>query len=186
MANILDLSQFFVSKLGKVDEHRLHKLCYFAQGWSLAWTSKPITDAKFQAWKYGPVALDVRRSIDRTNDVTSVQGGDPTRLTDNEVKIAESVCEFYSPLSFNELTALSHGEAWEKARGPLPADAQCDTVLDELDLLKEFSRYAVNKQVPMPTLPILSRKESSLEDLLAAGERVEARWHEVFSLLAYR
>lgn len=186
MAYIRDLSQFFINTLGAIDEYKLHKLCFFAQGWSLAWTTQPITDAKFQAWKYGPVALDVRSAIEHATLVTTIEQGDATRLTDNEVKIAQSISEFYCPLSFDELTNLSHGEAWQKARGSLPADARCDNVLDELDILKEFSRYAVNGDVPMPAVPPLTRTVSSLEDLLAAGDDVEKRWHETFSLLAYR
>lgn len=189
MANIRDLSQFFINTLGAIDEHKLHKLCYFAQGWSLAWTSHPITDADFQAGKYGPVSLDVRTSIDRTSPdrtmaATLICDGDATQLTDTEVKIAKSIAEFYGQLSFTELTALSHGAAWRKARGTLPDNAKCDHILDKKEILKEFVA-AQSKGHARPVMPNLE-KQVSFDDLLAACDDVERRWHEAFSLLAYR
>ena len=56
MADIRDIGQYIVELYdGIVDKHRLAKLCYFTQGWHLAWTGSPITESPFQAWKYGPV-----------------------------------------------------------------------------------------------------------------------------------
>lgn len=41
MATILDVGQYITELLPSVDKMKLYKLCYFSQGWHLAWTGKP-------------------------------------------------------------------------------------------------------------------------------------------------
>jgi uncharacterized phage-associated protein len=41
--------------LGSVTPMKLQKLVYFAHGWHLALTDKPLVSESVQAWKYGPV-----------------------------------------------------------------------------------------------------------------------------------
>ena len=44
----------------KMDEMKLHKLLYFTQRECVAQTDKPMFDATFYAWMYGPVLPDIR------------------------------------------------------------------------------------------------------------------------------
>lgn len=36
-----------------------HKLLYYAQAWSLAWTGRPLFEDRIEAWINGPVVSDV-------------------------------------------------------------------------------------------------------------------------------
>ena len=37
------------------DKMKLHKLLYYVQGWSQAWTGRPLFQDAPEAWTYGPV-----------------------------------------------------------------------------------------------------------------------------------
>ena len=43
----------------KMDEIKLQKLLYFTQREAIIRTGKPMFDAEFRAWKYGPVVIEV-------------------------------------------------------------------------------------------------------------------------------
>ena len=44
----------------QIDEMKLHKLLYFAQRESLIQLDQPLFAESFQAWKYGPVLVQIR------------------------------------------------------------------------------------------------------------------------------
>ncbi|MER0092028.1 hypothetical protein [Corynebacterium sp. KPL2838] len=41
MADIFDVGQYITERIPNVDKLKLYKLCYFSQGWHLAWTGQP-------------------------------------------------------------------------------------------------------------------------------------------------
>ena len=43
-----------------IDEMKLHKLLYLSQRESIIVTGEPMFSAPFEAWKYGPVVVEVR------------------------------------------------------------------------------------------------------------------------------
>lgn len=45
----------------RIDEMKLHKLLYFTQRECLVQLGEPMFGAKFKAWKYGPVILEIRQ-----------------------------------------------------------------------------------------------------------------------------
>ena len=53
MAEIFDVGQYITERIPNVDKLKLHKLCFFSQGWHLAWTGQPLFQAEFQAWQHG-------------------------------------------------------------------------------------------------------------------------------------
>lgn len=44
----------------RIDEMKLHKLLYFVQRETLIQTDEPLFSTPFQAWKYGPVLVQIR------------------------------------------------------------------------------------------------------------------------------
>jgi uncharacterized phage-associated protein len=44
---------------------KLQKLIYYAHGWHLALTNRPLLDRPVEAWQYGPVLPDVYRAFER-------------------------------------------------------------------------------------------------------------------------
>ena len=105
MANVYDVGQYITELVPNVDTMKLYKLCYFSQGWKLAWTGCPLFQEPLQAWANGPIPIALR---DR-----SKPGGDSTSLTTTELRTIESVVDFYGDKDFAELSKLSRGKAWK-------------------------------------------------------------------------
>ena len=58
---------------------KLYKLCYFSQGWHLAWTGKPLFSDEFEGWRHGPVSQKLRHhteEVAKGYTVAEVPGGE--------------------------------------------------------------------------------------------------------------
>lgn len=122
-----------------LDPMKLQKLIYFAHGWYLALTGKPLIEEHPEAWDYGPVIPSIyhefkkfgRNPITKRASVLSF----PTRslkdilgarfLTpdvekgDSETqKFLERIWEVYGQLTAIQLSNMTHDTngAWHKAR----------------------------------------------------------------------
>lgn len=188
MADIRDIGQYIVELYdGIVDKHRLAKLCYFTQGWHLAWTGSPITESPFQAWKYGPVPTKLGPAsieIENSFNVKKISRGDASRLTEYERAVIEEIIDFYGNKSFNELTELSHGRAWQEARRGLPSDERSNEEITLDSMLKEFS-ILIHETDNIPQAPDYV-EAFDFNAALISAEQVEADWKETFHLLATR
>jgi len=52
------VANFFLRKKS-LTQMKLHKLLYYAQGWHLGRTGKPLLDETLGAWTYGPVVSSI-------------------------------------------------------------------------------------------------------------------------------
>ena len=57
----------------QIDEMKLHKLLYFAQRESIIQLDQPLFADSFQAWKYGPVLVQIRISTVNHSDKKFIQ-----------------------------------------------------------------------------------------------------------------
>lgn len=61
-----DIADFYIQLANGIDDTidnlKLNKLLYYAQGWSLARGGDPIFSDEVEAWDYGPVIPDVYRT----------------------------------------------------------------------------------------------------------------------------
>src|SRR5574344_417987 len=77
----------------QIDEMKLHKLLYFAQRESIIQLDQPLFADSFQAWKYGPVLVQIR-SLYKQGKLTE-------RLTSEEIAtyqtVFDKVFEQYAP-----------------------------------------------------------------------------------------
>ncbi len=46
-----------------INSIKLQRLLYFAQGWFLAMYERPLFDEKIEAFRYGPVCIDIREQF---------------------------------------------------------------------------------------------------------------------------
>lgn len=97
----------------KIDEMKLHKLLYLAQRESMILFDKPLTDASFEAWKFGPVEVKIRKLFHEGSLLLS--------LSDDELKpylpAIDHVFAEYASKSSWSLSSLTHGEySWSQAR----------------------------------------------------------------------
>ncbi|MDO5031295.1 Panacea domain-containing protein [Corynebacterium sp.] len=185
MAKILDVAQFITESTPNVDKMRLYKLCFFAQGWHLAWAGSPLVTESFEAWRKGPVPPTVRNATEGTArgwSIPFVPGGDSAELTTFEKEVIESVVEFYAAKTSTELSRLSHGQAWSLARQGLPEAARGNEEISVLALREEFTSYLKSSNsLPTPPAPACV---FSFEDAIAAAALVEEDWSETFNILA--
>ncbi|HEY3991122.1 MAG TPA: type II toxin-antitoxin system antitoxin SocA domain-containing protein [Acidobacteriaceae bacterium] len=137
-----------------IDPMKVQKLIYYAHGWYLALTGRPLLDRSVEAWQYGPVLPDVYRAfqdfgaepITEPARYATVDGNKlvlrryklPAR--DPEVDYADRVLrrilEQYGGYSAIELSMMTHApgtpwaEAWSENPGkryiPIP-DAEIET-----------------------------------------------------------
>lgn len=110
-ANVDDVAAYIIEREGRISTMKLQKLCYFAQGWSLAWSGNPLFDSPIQAWKYGPVVPHLYFQHRREPSVDMWEPGDPTALTDYEKTVIETIISHYDADSGFELGELSHTHA---------------------------------------------------------------------------
>ena len=109
----------------------LLKLVYFAHGWHLGRTGRPLINRPVEAWKYGPVIPEVYDAF-RPEAVrgyiveklaTSRRGQlFKAELDEQERKVLDDVYDVYAPLSGGALSDMTHqeGAPWSqvKSRGP--------------------------------------------------------------------
>ena len=118
----------------QIDEMKLHKLLYFAQRESLIQLDRPLFAESFQAWKYGPVLVQIR-SLYKQGKLTE-------RLTSEEIApyqtVFDKVFEQYAPKDAWSLSSITHGEiSWQKARVGIPAGENSDTLIALDDIRKD-------------------------------------------------
>ena len=76
-------------------------------------SGRPLFDGDFEAWKYGPVLIEVRSEYMTGNMFAGMYDA----LTEVEVKLVDSVFNRYDEYSSWQLSTLSHSEtSWLKAR----------------------------------------------------------------------
>ncbi len=75
------------------DKMKLHKLLYYVQGWSQAWTGHPLFHEAPEAWKFGPVYKSVytaQKSGALHSSPTSIAS-----LTKAEIAVIDAVVSAY-------------------------------------------------------------------------------------------
>ena len=166
MANVYDVGQYITELVPNVDTMKLYKLCYFSQGWKLAWTGCPLFQEPLQAWANGPIPIALR---DRSKPV-----GDSTSLTTTERRPIESVVDCYRDKDFAKLSQLSRGKAWKEARRNLPDDAHSQEILSVTTMREEFTDL-LHSTPNVPSCPpgALIPENYSLETALAAIAEIE-------------
>jgi uncharacterized phage-associated protein len=140
VADIFDVANWFLYK-EPMSHKKLQKLCYYAQAWSFALRDKPIADADFRAWAYGPVSPELFSKY-KVNGVSDLYPDDNVsdNFTADELEILKSVWETYGESTGNSLEVLSHGELpWINARnGYQSGDVGNNSILP--DDMKKFYR----------------------------------------------
>ena len=113
-----DLDDFFHR-----DEMKLHKLLYFTQRECLIQKGEPMFDAQFEAWKYGPVMVQIRQhykndSLPELMDKEQVVQYEP---------VFDMVFKTYAPQKSWSLRTLTHGEfSWKHAREGYDEQDSCE------------------------------------------------------------
>ncbi len=104
---------------------KLHKLIYFAHGWALGFTQKPLISEEIEAWDYGPVVPSVYHKFkhhgadpitELAEDVVFPSGrmeiGYPSVPAEDEqaTQLLDLVWDVYGSLTAARLSYLTHLE----------------------------------------------------------------------------
>lgn len=118
---------------------KLEKLLYYVQGWSLAWTGKPLFPEVAQAYKYGPVYGEVYGE-DKYQNGAGITSADLTLLTDSDRELIRAVVDQYRSVSGWAMGRLTHEEKpWREARGDLPPEAPSKAAISHRSMMQHFS-----------------------------------------------
>jgi len=140
MASVDDVAAGILELSGRVETWKLQKLLYYTQGWHVAISGEQLFPEAFQAWRNGPVVMDVYQKHKGHFSVQTWAGGDASRLSDEARALILMVCREYGSKTGDELSLATHSEIpWRRARGDLPPDQNSSKNLAFEDLVEQFS-----------------------------------------------
>lgn len=138
MATVHDVAAYVLERQGAMSTMKLQKLCYYSQGWSLAWDGEPLFDETIQAWANGPVVYDLFDRHRGQFHVDSWQWGSPSNLTTEQKRTIDAVLGGYGHLTGQQLSDLTHAERpWVETRNGLPDGARSSTPIS-LDVMQDY------------------------------------------------
>jgi uncharacterized phage-associated protein len=131
MSSVHDVAAYILDREGNLSTMKLQKLCYYAQGWHLAWHDRTLYPEPIEAWRMGPVCPSLYIHHRGKASVSEWKHGVKERLSAEECSTLDVVIDFYRPLSGFDLGNRTHTErpwieAWESAepkwRGNVPIE----------------------------------------------------------------
>ena len=139
MASANDVAAYILQlHEGSMSTMKLQKLCYYSQGFSLAWDEAPLFNEEIEAWANGPVVYELYRQHRGAFSVSSWESGNPQNLTTSQRDTIQAVVEGYGHLSGYQLSEMTHNERpWLHARGDLPQGARSANSLD-LEVMQDY------------------------------------------------
>lgn len=122
---------------------KLQKLCYLAQGYTLAWTNGiPLFGEDFQAWKTGPVCPElwnIHKNL-YTVAVSDIPHPD-IPLMDWEQDAIDAVMKSYKYMTSIQLKDfVADHEPWLEARKNISEDAPCHDTMSKESMMKYFMK----------------------------------------------
>ena len=104
---IHDVAVYIVNTKGSMNVFELHKMCYYAQAWHLAFYEKPLFLEPFVAWANGPVCPNLYEKHGRKSTITinDFPTGDVNNLSVEEKAHIDLVLTAYQNWGLHRLTA---------------------------------------------------------------------------------
>jgi uncharacterized phage-associated protein len=106
-----DVARELRDRLPDVGVTKIHKMLYYAQGWSLARTGEPLFSEHISAWANGPVVATLWHDEDKQLEIPPA-----LELDEQQTAIVDEVIERYGHLTAAQLSEMTHQEApWRNA-----------------------------------------------------------------------
>ena len=127
-----------------MDEMKMHKMMYFSQRESLMIYGTPLFDGDFEAWKYGPVLLDVRYQYFNRFPFSSIVGN----VSSGTKKLLSIVLERYGSISSWTLSSISHNEiSWKLSRKGLDSSDNGNNIMLKEAIRLDAERESIARQI---------------------------------------
>ena len=111
-----------VDKGDIISNLKLQKILYYIQGYHLAYFNKPLFNDKIEAWKYGPVVVNVYheyKDYDREQLPTNNYNFDISKLSQEQKNLIINVFNTYNNFSAPKLVEMTHDELpWKESYSP--------------------------------------------------------------------
>ena len=147
MTSVHDVAAYILRQSGQMTTMKLQKLCYYSQGWSLAWDNEPLFDEPFRAWANGPVCYELFERHRGQFHVEDWTEGDVDELDDDQRETIDAVLDAYGHLTGQQLSDKTHDERpWRDARAGLPDGAGSSAVIPKEVMQDFFGGLLVNSQ----------------------------------------
>ncbi|MAZ77323.1 MAG: hypothetical protein CMF39_01425 [Legionellaceae bacterium] len=122
--NVYNVARYFIEKANDakaivpLTPMKLNKLCYIAQGFSLASRDKPLFPEEIQAWKYGPIIPELYQAYKAfgKNHIDQPLEKFETLSDDDDKAVVDYVWNKMKNWTAMELSGWTHrlGSAWSK------------------------------------------------------------------------
>lgn len=139
---VADVAAHILDQAGPMTAMKLHRLCFYAYGYHLAWEGRRLFPEHFEAWANGPVVSALHEAHRGRFELGPGDiPGDPGLLDDGERESVGIVLEQLGHLSAHELSVMTHREApWMLARtraGLGALERGCEPLRDD-EILEHF------------------------------------------------
>lgn len=147
MADVLDVAEAILQRLGPRDTLSLQKLVYYAQACHLARHGEVLFDAPIKAWVNGPVVPELFHAHKGQFRVSSV-GGHPERLAASQQESVNMALRLYGGHNADWLVAQTHAEPpWLDARAGLSPTDKASPRIDPEVMQKYYGRILADTEV---------------------------------------
>ncbi|MDJ0359695.1 type II toxin-antitoxin system antitoxin SocA domain-containing protein [Rhodococcus sp. H29-C3] len=145
VSSVDDVAAYVINEFqSPISTMKLQKLCYMAQGWSLAITDEALFNDDFEAWKNGPVNY---RLFDQHRGqflVDAWPSGDPQTIAPIARAVLDGAIRNYGGLSGMQLGELTHQDEtpWSRARAKTKAtnDGRSRMTIAREDIQSHFKK----------------------------------------------
>ncbi len=120
----IDIANFYIQLSNSIEDKsidnlKLNKMLYYAQGHFLARYHRKLFDDEIQAWDYGPVVYDVYHAFKCCGSHPieyASEDFDESRLSADELEVLTDVYNMYGKYTGLHLKEMTHqkGSPWEK------------------------------------------------------------------------
>lgn len=141
--NAHDVANYILKKTGRIQAIKLQKLCYLAQGWSLAWLRGPLFNDEIRAWRYGPVVYSLYQEHRGLHYLEEWTHGNPddSHLSADQKKIIDAVIQQNAHKGGLDLVCETRShEIWKTKFEEAEPSRRGYEVLTVEDIRKEFDR----------------------------------------------
>lgn len=119
MTKIQDIANYFIYKCNKdsisITNMKLQKLCYYAQGVSIALRDKRLFNNKIEAWEHGPVIRDLYVEFNKFGSCNIDMNVKMPDLYETQKEVLDKTYEAFAKFSAWKLRDMSHEETpWSK------------------------------------------------------------------------
>lgn len=151
MEKVTSIASYLLTRYKKqfgevMDEIKLQKLLYFTQKEAIIRTGKPMFEAEFRAWKYGPVIVEIhdKYNADDLHEELSQESQEHWK------ECFDYIFTEFAPKKTMSLVSLAHGEkSWTRARAGYGKYDRSDVPMKLTDIFED-AEYRKQRRASLP------------------------------------